>query len=89
MGIANGKGDKSLTIDLTNKTWEKFFQEAKKANNLKAIERLDLSRQELTELPPQISKIVNLKILNVYDNQLKTLPSEIGKFPDENFKYYH
>jgi Leucine-rich repeat (LRR) protein len=88
MGIPNGKGDKSLTIDLTNKTWEKFFQEAKKANNLKAIERLDLSRQELTELPPQISKIVNLKILNVYDNQLKALPPEIGKFP-ENFKYYH
>jgi Leucine-rich repeat (LRR) protein len=78
MGQTNGKGDKPLTIDLTNKTWEKFFQEAKKANNLKSIERLDLSRQELTELPPQISKIVNLKILNVYDNQLKSLPSEIG-----------
>jgi len=81
MGQGSGKGDKPITIDidLTETTLEKFLQEAKKTNSLKSIEKLDLSRRELSELPPQISKIVNLKVLNIYDNALKQLPSEIGK----------
>lgn len=72
------KKSQSVTLDLSEKPLEKWLQEAKKANNLKNIEGLDLSRQEITELPPQISKLTNLKILQVYDNALKTIPPEIG-----------
>lgn len=72
------KKGQSVTLDLKEKPLDKWIQEAKKANSLKHIERLDLSRQELTELPPQIAKLVNLKILQMYDNGLKLLPPEIG-----------
>lgn len=76
-GKDKGKGQ-SLTLDLSEKPLEKWIQEAKKSSNLKYIERLDISRQELPELPPQISKLTNLKILQVYDNGLKSIPPEIG-----------
>lgn len=45
------------------------------------IERLDLSRQELAELPPEIAKLVNLRVLTCYDNGLKMIPPEIGAPP--------
>jgi Leucine-rich repeat (LRR) protein len=57
---------------------EKYLLELKKESSLKHIERLDLSRQELAEIPPQISKLVGLKILQMYDNGLKVVPPEIG-----------
>jgi Leucine-rich repeat (LRR) protein len=72
------KKGQSVTLDLKEKPLDKWIAEAKKANSLKHIERLDLSRQELTELPAQIAKLVNLKILQMYDNGLKLLPPEIG-----------
>lgn len=79
MGAAQTKDkDKghSVTLDLKEKPLDKWFAEAK--GYLKQIERLDLSRQELAELPPQIAKLVNLKFLQIYDNHLKAVPKEIG-----------
>jgi len=79
MGVAQTKDkDKgqSVTLDLKEKPLEKWLAEAK--GYLKQIERLDISRQDLGELPPQIAKLVNLKFLQVYDNHLKLIPREIG-----------
>lgn len=83
MGVGDSKASgknkgQSVTLDLSEKPLEKWIQEAKKANSLKHIERLDLSRQEISDLPPQITKLTNLKILQVYDNGLKSIPPEIG-----------
>lgn len=81
MGVVQTKEkDKftSVTLDLRDKPLDKWIQESK--GNLKQIERLDLSRQELTEIPAQISKLIHLKYLQVYDNNLKTVPKEIGMF---------
>lgn len=81
MGAAQTKDkDKgqSVTLDLKEKPLDKWFAEAK--GYLKQIERLDLSRQELAELPPQIAKLVNLKFLQIYDNHLKAVPKEIGTY---------
>jgi Leucine-rich repeat (LRR) protein len=79
MGVAQTKDkDKgqSVTLDLKEKPLDKWLQDAK--GQLKQIERLDLSRQELADLPPQIAKLANLKFLQVYDNHLKAIPREIG-----------
>jgi Leucine-rich repeat (LRR) protein len=72
------KGGQSITLNLKEKSMEKYLLELKKESSLKHIERLDLSRQELAEIPPQISKLVGLKILQMYDNGLKVVPPEIG-----------
>ena len=74
----DGKGNEAPVIDLQNKSLDKFIAEAKKAG-LKHIERLDLSRQELAELPPEISKLVSLKVLTCYGNSMKSIPPELGK----------
>lgn len=78
LGKKDDKGE-SPVIDLSNgKSLDKFIQDARKSGSLKTIERLDLSRQELAEIPPQIGKLSYLKILNMYDNGLKSLPPELG-----------
>lgn len=88
MGVAQTKDkDKgqSVTLDLKEKPLEKWLAEAK--GYLKQIEKLDLSRQELAELPPQIAKLVNLKFLQIYDNHLKSIPREIGTFQAHNHQF--
>ena len=42
------------------------------------VKELDLSGKELTSLPPEIGKLVNLQILYLNNNQLTALPPEIG-----------
>jgi internalin A len=42
------------------------------------IEQLDLSDQNLTELPIEIGELIALKSLNLSGNRLKSLPIEIG-----------
>lgn len=39
---------------------------------------LDLSRLQLTELPPEIGNLANLQDLYLYNNILSDLPPEIG-----------
>lgn len=89
MGVAQTKDkDKgqSVTLDLKEESLDKWFAEAK--GYLKQIERLDLSRQELAELPPQIAKLVNLKFLQIYDNHLKAIPKEIGTSGREECSFF-
>ena len=47
-----------------------------KLNN-STLETIDLSNNKLESLPPSLAKMKNLKVLNLNDNQLKQIPSEI------------
>lgn len=67
-----------LSID-DDKTLERVLADIKK-RELKTIETLDLQRKGLQTLPPEIIKLYNLKVLHLYDNELKRLPPEIGMF---------
>ncbi len=67
----------ALELDLKEKSLDRFIADAKK-QQLKEILSLDLSRQELATLPWEIGKLSNLKVLRLYDNDLKVLPKEIG-----------
>jgi hypothetical protein len=42
-------------------------------------QELDLSRKGLTELPKEIYKLKNLKILNLHSNQIRKIPDEIAE----------
>ena len=42
-------------------------------------EKLDLRRQELTSLPPEIGQLTELTEFNVSENELTSLPAEIGR----------
>lgn len=46
---------------------------------------LDLSKQKMDELSPEIGKFKNLKLLNLSNNHLKLLPKEIEKLKSIEF----
>jgi len=45
--------------------------------NTNTIETIDLSNNKLESLPPSLAKMINLKVLNLNDNNLRTIPDEI------------
>mgnify|MGYP001027866884 CR=1 FL=1 len=47
--------------------------------DLPALEKLALVGHDIKALPPQIKKLKRLKVLNLYDNALVTLPDELGE----------
>ena len=59
-------------------TKEKVMQLIKEASKKNLI-ALYLDGYNLTELPPEIGILENLKELNLYGNDLTELPPEIGK----------
>ena len=47
--------------------------------DLPALEELVLVGHDIKAIPPQIKKLKRLKVLNLYDNALVTLPDELGE----------
>ena len=47
--------------------------------NPEMVYELNLSNQNLTELPPEIGKLTNIMLLEIIDSKLTNLPPEIGK----------
>ena len=45
--------------------------------NSNTIETIDLSNNKLESLPPSLAKMTNLKVLNLNDNHLRTIPDEM------------
>lgn len=60
--------------------YEEALRLVQQAAETKAI-GLDLSRQGLIELPPELSRLTNLIGLNLRGNQLSSLPSKIVQLP--------
>jgi len=58
--------------------YEEALRRIEEARETGATE-LDLSRQELTELPPELLQLTNLTKLDLGINRLKQLPPEIGQ----------
>lgn len=50
-------------------------------------ERLDLSNQHLTKLPPEIGELPDLLSLVLYNNHLTELPDEVGQLPNLSTLY--
>lgn len=71
-----GTGQTELSI-VDDRTLDRVLSEIKK-KDLKAIETLDLQSKGLQSVPPEIIKLYNLKVLHLYDNELKRVPPEIG-----------
>jgi small GTP-binding protein len=65
----NNTGEQAMT----NEELLKVIEEAKASG----ATYLDLSRKEITTLPPEICRLTNLTALNLLDNQLTTLPPEL------------
>jgi Leucine-rich repeat (LRR) protein len=63
----------------------------KYANDIKnldsTIEALDLSNQNLSKFPIEITNYTNLKVLWLYQNKITVLPDEIGRLSDLNCLY--
>lgn len=49
--------------------------------NLKSLEVLDLSRNNLKTIPKSIWRLKNLKKLNLFFNQIEHIPESISKLP--------
>jgi Leucine-rich repeat (LRR) protein len=69
--------DYNHKLDLTNRAWINLDPLIWSFHASLVI--LDISYNNIVELPPQIGEMTMLKELHVSFNKLKTLPSSIGR----------
>ena len=71
----------SITSLTAQANCEKFesLKQAFKEENIESVCELDLSDQNLKELPDNIGNLPNLEILRLENNRLKSLPDSIIK----------
>ena len=75
-GEYKGQPDITYLIDTLGNRY-KYTNKIDELDN--TIQALDLSGQNLSELPKKMTNYTNLKYLNLNLNELRTLPVEIGK----------
>lgn len=66
------------TLFLSSKKLTTFDQIYLQTKNPKTIKRLDLSHNKIQELPNNLSKFVNLSVLNLNGNPIKKVFSQGG-----------
>jgi len=72
-----GQGMPLSLAELQKTTLYKSLEDA--FQNPAQVYRLNLTKQEITDLPPEIGTLSNLQYLNVSKNSISSLPPEIGK----------
>ena len=72
-----GQGAPLPLPELQKTTLYKSLDEA--FQNPAQVYRLNLTKQDITDLPPEIGTLTNLQYLNVSKNSISSIPPEIGK----------
>ena len=72
-----GQGAPLSLADLQMTTLYKSLDEA--LQNPSQVYRVNLTKQGITELPPEIGTLVNLQYLNLSKNSISSIPPEIKK----------
>src|SRR5260370_771781 len=69
--------DRKILVNITEKL--KVTSQSTKFDANDNLIKLDLSKNQLSQLPPEIGQLTNLRELNCNRNQLSQLPAEIGQ----------
>src|SRR5690606_5320462 len=72
-----GQGAPLSLAELQKTTLYKSLDDA--LQNPDQVYRLNLTKQGITDLPPEIGKLTNLQYLNLSKNSISSIPPEIGK----------
>jgi Leucine-rich repeat (LRR) protein len=65
-------------LDEVHKTTKMYESLEEALKEPEQVIRLNLSKRDLTSIPPEIGQLKNLKVLSLYGNQLTNLPPEFA-----------
>lgn len=71
--------DKTCNLQIVNNDSKIIWDNIKSISELQKITYLDLSRKDITFLPPEIGYLKNLKKIELSHNKLNSLPIEINE----------
>jgi len=74
-------------IGLLTQQHGSFPAGAKPAKQRCNLEFLDLSNNQITEIPPEIGQLTHLEILRLYGNEITEIPPELGQLT--NLEYFY